>query len=66
MAIASILFDEGAQMSFITEELAKKLKLKLTGSDTISLASFGGKSEQCRHIPIGSVSTRRSWRDHPT
>jgi transposase InsO family protein len=55
MATANILFDEGAQRSFVTEELAKKLKLKHTGSDTISLASFGGKSEQCRHIPMGRV-----------
>ncbi|XP_053391234.1 uncharacterized protein LOC128554047 [Mercenaria mercenaria] len=51
----NILLDEGAQRSFITEELAEKLKLKHTGSDTISLASFGGKSEQCRYIPTGRV-----------
>ncbi|XP_053388224.1 uncharacterized protein LOC128551402, partial [Mercenaria mercenaria] len=37
------------------EGLAEKLKLKHTGSDTISLASFGGKSEQCRYIPTGRV-----------
>ncbi|XP_060592650.1 uncharacterized protein LOC132747318 [Ruditapes philippinarum] len=36
----NILFDEGAQRSFITEELAEKLKLKPNGSDTITLASF--------------------------
>ncbi|XP_060569657.1 uncharacterized protein LOC132728064 [Ruditapes philippinarum] len=51
----NILFDEGAQRSFITKELAEKLKLKPNGSDTISLASFGGKSEQCRHIPTDRV-----------
>ncbi|XP_060554822.1 uncharacterized protein LOC132715774 [Ruditapes philippinarum] len=47
--------DKGAQRSFITEKLAEKLKLKPNGSDTISLAYFGGKSEQYRHIPTGRV-----------
>ncbi|XP_053390988.1 uncharacterized protein LOC128553826 [Mercenaria mercenaria] len=51
----NILLDEGAQRSFITEELAEKLKLKHTCSDAISLASFGGKSEQCRYITTGRV-----------
>ncbi|XP_053398291.1 uncharacterized protein LOC128556688 [Mercenaria mercenaria] len=51
----NILLDEGAQRCFITEGLAEKLKLKHTGSDTISLACFGGKSEQCRYIPTGRV-----------
>jgi hypothetical protein len=55
MATANILFDEGAQRPFISEELAKKLKLKHTGSDTISLASFGVKSEQCPHVPMVRV-----------
>jgi hypothetical protein len=53
--VSGLLFDESAQRSFITEELAEKLKLKPTGSDTISLASFSGKSEQCHHIPTGRV-----------
>ena len=51
----NILFDECAQRSFITEELANKLKKKYTGLGTISVASFGGKTEYCRYIPTGKV-----------
>ena len=38
-----ILFDEGAQRSFITQELADKLQLKLTGHENVSVASFGAQ-----------------------
>lgn len=48
------LFDEGAQRSFITEKLDEELKLKHTGSDTLSLASLGSPS----YIHIQSFSTR--------
>ena len=51
----NILFDEDAQRSFITEELSNKLKIKHTGLDHISVASFGGKSEHCCCIPTGKV-----------
>ena len=51
----NILFDEGAQRLFITEKLANKLKIKHTGLDTIEVASFGGKPEQCCCILTGKV-----------
>ncbi|KAH3817213.1 hypothetical protein DPMN_118745 [Dreissena polymorpha] len=43
---ANILLDEGAQRSFITEDLARVLHLPVTGYDTICLASFGGNSQE--------------------
>ena len=42
---ANILFDEGAQRSFITQKLADNLKIRLKGTDTIRLASFGNKEQ---------------------
>lgn len=38
----NILFDEGSQRSFITEELAENLNLKCTGIETLTIAAFGG------------------------
>ncbi|KAH3898468.1 hypothetical protein DPMN_022700 [Dreissena polymorpha] len=39
-----LLLVEGAQRSFITEDLARVLHLPVTRFETISLASFGGMS----------------------
>ncbi|XP_065927673.1 uncharacterized protein [Magallana gigas] len=39
----NILFDEGSQRSFITKELAENLNLKYTGTETLTIAAFGGK-----------------------
>ncbi|XP_060570545.1 uncharacterized protein LOC132728870 [Ruditapes philippinarum] len=46
----NILFDEGAQRSFITEELAEKLQIEQTGSEVVHLASFGDTSQRVRHM----------------
>ena len=51
----NIIFDEGAQRSFITQELAKKLNLQPYGKDKISLASFGSKSSTHRNLDMGVV-----------
>ncbi|XP_071153540.1 uncharacterized protein [Mytilus edulis] len=54
---AKILFDEGAQRSFITEELAEKLKLKPTGTESVNLSGFGdnANSTKIRHLRTGLV-----------
>ncbi|XP_071171198.1 uncharacterized protein [Mytilus edulis] len=54
---AKILFDEGAQRSFITEELAEKLKLKHTGTESVNLSGFGdnANSTKIRHLRTGLV-----------
>jgi hypothetical protein len=46
----NILFDEGTQRSFITEELAEKLLIEQTGSEVVHLASFGDTSQRIRHM----------------
>lgn len=47
---ASILFDEGAQRSFITEDLAMKLKLKVDNTETIQLSCFGDTGNTIQHL----------------
>ena len=47
---SNILFDEGAQRSFVTEDLAKKLNLQIESTEVIQLASFGDKSNNIRHL----------------
>ncbi|CAC5421243.1 unnamed protein product [Mytilus coruscus] len=58
---ANILFDEGAQRSFITEKLATELKLAITGQETVNLSGFGGhKVEElnfCEIEAAGIAST---------
>jgi hypothetical protein len=49
------LFDEGAQRSFITEELAEKLQLSRSHTEIIHLTSFGDSSQSVRHMSSGTV-----------
>ena len=53
-ADANILFDEGAQRSFITRELADKLQLKTAGTEVAQLAAFGSSSK-VSHIDTATV-----------
>ena len=50
-----ILFDEGAQRSFITQELADQLQLKPTGFENISVASVGAQVSTTRRLAIASI-----------
>ncbi|XP_056001802.1 uncharacterized protein LOC130048776 [Ostrea edulis] len=48
---ANILFDEGAQRSFITEELANNLQAKVSGNESLNIAAFGDKTaKSVRHL----------------
>ncbi|VDI21167.1 Hypothetical predicted protein [Mytilus galloprovincialis] len=47
----NILFDEGAQRSFVTEELASKLDIKAEGTELINLSTFGNTSTRVQHLP---------------
>lgn len=53
---ANILFDEGSQRSFVTEELADKLQLTRTGSEVINLASFGGSTQTANSLDTATVT----------
>ena len=52
---AHILFDEGAQRSFISQKLAHNLQLNPTGTEIVNLASFGQQSQNVRHIETARV-----------
>ena len=52
---ANILFDEGAQRSFITQQLADELELRRDGSDLISLATFGSETKNMRYFETATI-----------
>ena len=53
---ANILFDEGAQRSFITEDLAAKLNLQPVSSENIAVASFGAESLSNQQLPVAQIN----------
>ena len=52
---ANILFDEGAQRSFVTRDLANKLQLQTSGTEEVQLAAFGSSSKKVSHIDTATV-----------
>ena len=52
---ANILFDEGSQRSFITEELTSKLEVKVEGSETLSIVAFGDEAKGVRDLDKTTV-----------
>lgn len=52
---ARILFDEGAQRSFITQSIAEKLQINPSGRDTIELSAFGDTEKNIRHLDTATV-----------
>ena len=46
----NIRLDEGSQKSFISMDLASKLKLKPNGTSTVSLAAFGDANRSIRNL----------------
>ena len=51
----NILFDDGAQRSFISQQMAAKLNLQPNNKESISLASFGSNSAAHRNLPVGVI-----------
>ena len=52
---APILFDEGAQRSFITASLASELQLPVDGTETVCLSTFGGNNNEVQHLETATV-----------
>ncbi|MES9974415.1 MAG: DUF1759 domain-containing protein [Candidatus Thiodiazotropha sp.] len=52
---ANILLDEGAQRSFITTDLARKLELVPTGKEALSISGFGDARGNMREFPTATV-----------
>ncbi|XP_063417047.1 uncharacterized protein LOC134699374 [Mytilus trossulus] len=46
----NIHLDEGAQRSFLTQEVANKLHLQIEGTETTHLSAFGGEEKNTRHL----------------
>ena len=51
----NVLFDEGAQRSFITENLAQKLNLKPHRTEKITIAGFGENNQSVRHLKSENI-----------
>ncbi|XP_063416141.1 uncharacterized protein LOC134697785 [Mytilus trossulus] len=51
----NILFDEGAQRSFVTGSLARKLNLQREGAEKIQLSSFGETNTNARRLDKATV-----------
>ena len=52
---ANILFDEGAQRSFICTDMVKELEIPSTSTANTSLASFGTASRTHQNLPVTTV-----------
>ena len=52
----NILFDEGSQCSFITEDTAKQLHLKPTNTEHIAVAPFGAEYTSAQHLTVAYVN----------
>ena len=53
---ANVLFDEGAQRSFISNQLAKKLQISPQNTESINISTFEGESPSTRHLGTASVN----------
>ena len=53
---ANILFDEGAQRSFITSTLADQLGLQTSEREDIHLSAFGAQTSAVRQLPVATVN----------
>ena len=54
-AEANILFDEGAQRSFITAQLAQELQLQTTRTEDVTLSSFGKKNPTHQRLEMARM-----------
>ncbi|XP_071138800.1 uncharacterized protein [Mytilus edulis] len=54
--MSNILLDEGAQNSFITEDLAKKLEIESTEKIALKISGFGGNEGQVRHLDKANIA----------
>ena len=50
-----ILFDEGAQCSFITQDLADELQLQPTSHENISISSFGAQVSTVKRLAVAPI-----------
>ena len=61
---ANILFDEGSQRSFITQELADSLLLKPHKMEDISLAAFGASQSHYKSMAVATVNVKTQSKEY--
>lgn len=61
--ISNILFDEGAQRSFITSDLAAKLQITPTGTTFMQISSFGGAENTVRRLEKCTIQLETTAKD---
>ncbi|KAL5009405.1 hypothetical protein ScPMuIL_014986 [Solemya velum] len=61
--ISNILFDEGAQRSFITSDLAAKLQITPTGTTFMQISSFGGAENTVRRLEKCTIQLKTTAKD---
>ncbi|XP_063447872.1 uncharacterized protein LOC134727420 [Mytilus trossulus] len=54
--MTNILLDEGAQNSFITEDLARKLEIESTEKIALKISGFGGNEGQVHHLDKANIA----------
>ena len=54
-AIANVLFDEGAQRSFISQQLADELHLIPSQQENITLAPFGANAMTPQSLSVATI-----------
>ena len=52
---ANILFDEGAQRSFISEALASQLKLTTQKKECVAISAFGASTTSNQSLPVATI-----------
>ncbi|XP_063447979.1 uncharacterized protein LOC134727528 [Mytilus trossulus] len=52
---ANLLFDEGAQRSFITQEIADLLNLRPQRKEAITISGFGESNKKVRNLQIATI-----------
>ena len=60
---ANILFDEGAQRSFITKDLATRLQLQPTEREFISVSGFGAQTSAARSLESTVINLKTNTND---
>ena len=53
---ANILFDEGAQRSFITEQLANTLKISPHTTENVSISAFGNELSSSTQLGVATIN----------
>ena len=63
-AAGNILFDEGAQRSFVTQQLANHLHLQPTHRETVSVSSFGAQVSSPNSLEVTTLFVRTLSGNH--